>query len=167
MPQKSEMNNATILAIFKPADPLREILRDYAFGKGHVLFCYNDVFDALSRMPIMDSARNTIITARPETLLPNVAAAFEPLVNPDATHCILWLDGDRYPGIGQWHSRPAYLHIADNLARFDAVLKSIRPATRINHKPPSIPPVPSRRTLNLRAAPLTEEELDALLGAGL
>jgi hypothetical protein len=51
--------------------------------------------------------------------------------------------------------RPAYLHIADNLARFDAVLKSIRPATRINHKPRAFPlsPLAERSISGRRRSP--------------
>lgn len=154
----------TILAIFRPGDPVRQILRDYAAGAGGVVCCYDHLFDALGRMPIMDNPHTAVIVARPETLTA-AAAAFEPLVNADATHYVLWLDGND-SSLRQWPLRPSNLHTARTAAEFGDILSRLQPVP----VPPSCPKTATptgRRSMKLNTAPLSEAELDALLGAGL
>ena len=166
MLQKREPNTTIILAIFRPADPVREVLRDYAFAAGHRLYCYDHLFDAMSCMPIMDNAGTMLIAARTETLTAEAVAAFLPLVNADATHYVFWLDGSDCQGWRQWPLRPANLHAADTVPQFDAVLSSIRPP--LCKTPPSeSESIPSRRSLTIQPIPLSTAELEALLGASL
>lgn len=168
MPQKHKKYDTTILAIFRPADPVRQLLRDYASACGHVLCCFDDLFDALSRIPIMDNPRTTVIAARPETLTAEAVAAFESLVNLKTVHYVLWLDGLGCLDHRLDPFRPANLHLIDTIHRFDAVLRNIEPAPLNPQKrQPDVPAAPSRRSVNLDAAPLSEEELHALLGAAL
>lgn len=164
MPSKHDMD-ITILAIFRPGDPVRQILREYAAGARGVLCCYDHLFDALSRMPIMDNPHTAVIVARPETLTADAAGVFEPLVNANATHYVLWMDGTD-SSLWQWPLRPANLHTARTMVEFCDILSRIQPVP----VPPSCSKTAAptgRRPLKLNTAPLSEAELEALLGASL
>lgn len=166
---KSEKSDTTILALFRTADPLREVLQDYAFCKGYGLFCYDHLFDALSRMPIIDRTHKMIVALRPEKLTSGSMAAFEALAGKENTHYVVWIDaGECYSPSGR-HTRPGKFHCVKNLLQFDALLNSIEiaPPTTAQASLPSTPPVPCRNRVNFHAEPLSEDELNALLGAGL
>ena len=168
MPQKhNHKNDITILSVFRPVDPVRQILRDFVSGYGYSLHCYDNIFDALAQMPIMDNPCTTVIAARPEAALFDVAA-FDTLVNPNTTHYVLWLEQGRCQTLRQWHRRQAELHIVENLMQFDALLKTFTSAPQQAPQTClSTPPASDRRRPALRMEPLSKEELNALLGAEL
>lgn len=166
MPQKhNRKNDIIILGIFRTADPVRQILRDYASGFGYSLFCYDNLFDALGRMPIMDNSCTTVIASRSEAAWFDITA-FETLINPSATYYVLWLDACHWHSVRQWHGRRNGLYSVSSLMQFDALLKTFSaaqlPASQ-NDPPPR--PASDRRRSVLRTEPLSKEELNALLGA--
>lgn len=165
--QKNKKYSTVILAIFRPADPVREILRDYASCKGCGLLFYDHLLDALSRMPITDAAPRTLITARPEGLSSDGVAAFEMLMSKDNTHYALWLDRGEYRYTAGRYLRPTLLHNVENLHQFDAILKNIESASQ-KTPPPCLsePPAIRRRPFSVPSEPLSSEELDALLEIG-
>ena len=168
MPQKNEKFNMTILAILRAADPLREVLRDYASVKGFGLLCYSHLYEAISRMPIANTSGLTLIIARPEGLSPHGPAAFETLVSKENTHYLLWLDRSEFPYLPGRQSRHSNLHSIQNLRQLDAFIEPIDKTAQASPKShQGDRPTPSRRPLSLQTEPLSNEELDALLGVGL
>lgn len=166
MPHKNKLNKMTILAIFRAADPVRQILRDYAAGTGWFWACYNDIFDALSRMPMIDNPHNTIIIARPETFSPDAVAAMDSLLNPNTAHYVLWLDNSHGVLSRQWPLLRPNIHSASNRSQFETLIKTIAPAAQ-NSPTPDSRPETGRTRFTLQIDPLTNAERDALLGAGL
>lgn len=168
MPQKNEKNSMTILTILRAADPLREVLRDYASVKGIGLLCYSDLCDAIGRMPIANTAGHTFIIARPEGLAPCGPAAFEALLSKENTHYLLWLDHSECPYRPGQQSRHGGLHSIQNIRQLDAFIEHIDTTVRTAlQSPQNDRPTPPRRPLSLQTEPLSNEELDALLGVGL
>ena len=168
IPQKSEKNSMTILTLLRTADPLREVLRDYASVKGFRLLCYSDLCDAISRMPIANTPGHTLIIARPEGLAPCGPAAFEALISKENTHYLLWLDHSECPYLPGWQSRHGGLHSIQNIRQLDAFIEHMDKTAQASPQcVQSDRPTPPRRPLSLQTEPLSNEELDALLGVGL
>jgi len=166
--QKNMIYSTTIVAIFRPADPMREILRDYASCKGCAVLFYDHQIDAISRMPIASDAHATLIASRPEGLSSGGMAAFDMLTAKDTTHYALWVEhGEHRHAAGHsCHLNP--VHSVENLHQFDALVKSL---DSVGHRTPPLGlgklPVSSGRLLNIPNVPLSAEELDALLEVGL
>jgi hypothetical protein len=168
MPQKSEKFSMTILTLLRAADPLREVLREYASVKGFGLLCYSHLYEALSRMPLANTAGHTLIIARPEGFSLYGPAAFETLVSKENTHYLLWLDHSEFLYLPERQSRHSGLHRIHTIRQLDAFIEHIdKTAQASPERVQSNRPTPPRRPLSLQTEPLSNEELDALLGVGL
>jgi hypothetical protein len=164
---KNEKNNTTILAIFRAADPLREVLQDYTFCKGYGVIYYDHLFDALSRMPMIENAHITFIVLRPEELTSEGMTAFETLSGNENTHFVVWLGKEERFAAAYHHLRPGKLHCVENLIQLDILLNTIKPALPAEKILSGKSPSSCRNRAEFRAEPLSDEELDALLGVDL
>lgn len=165
---KGTQYSTTIAAIFRPADPVRQMLRDSAFGHGFSISLYDHLLDAVSRIPLTPCAAATLIITRPETLSAEGVAAFDMLLGRESTHYALWLeDSDTHSVLRQYPLaiRP---HPIENALRLGELLDHIESHRSHAVSQACVPPqLTSCRRPDLPRQPLSSEELEALLEIGL
>ena len=175
-----EMHNTMIHGIFRPADALRETLREYAFCIGHTISFYVNQWDVLSRIPKPHCVNQTVIAARPEHLSSEGRDALCALLGADTTHFVLWLDRQYSLNAVKDYIGKPHLHIAGNIREFDAILKRLdglpQPAetspdtvTNADHlaeqREGRDPALASAHYPRIRPISVSQDELNALQGA--
>ncbi len=163
MRQTSEFN-ITIAAIFRVGDPLRRVVQGYLGNRPCAVAYYEHVYEALGRAPRPREGQVCLVTARPETFEAGAAAAFEAVFQRENIHFAVWQDRRRpYYALSD-AIRPGRLHYIETVEDFEAVLHSVAAAQQ---RPAGAAPILTGSALMLPNEPLTEDEMDALLGVGL
>ncbi|HDS84130.1 MAG TPA: hypothetical protein ENN97_02910 [Phycisphaerales bacterium] len=156
-------HNTTIHAIFRPADVVRDVLRDYAANRGCRLTCYSDLWETVSRMPFTHHDHTTIITARPERLTPEGIAVLEGFIESTNLVFILWLENGPSFSTIKRHFGKQNLYVSDNICQFDDILKNLEKSGLFcQNKLEKSKTV--RKHPPIRTVSLSDEELNALRG---
>ncbi len=155
--------NTTIYAIFRPADVVRDVLRDYAAHRGCRLTCFSHLWETVSRMPITCHDHTTIITARPERLAPEGIAVLDGLIESTNLVFILWLEnGPSLDTIKRHFGKPK-LYVSGSIHQFDDILKNLETSGPLCQnglkKTKTVQKHPPIYTVSL-----SDEELNALRG---
>ena len=159
----SDESNLMIAAVLKAADPLRSVVQGCASGNVCRVVFYGHIYDALAQLPQPRAEQTVLVTARTELFKSGVTAAFEAIFKAAPVHFAVWHDRG-VPLVSQPQANCCgRLHYIETAGQFDALLKNLMAA----RPPVSRPPILAGSAIKLPDTPLTEDEMDALLGVGL
>ncbi len=161
MPQNSCNQPALpLLVLLSQADPLRRQLREYAVRRNRQALFFDHLCQAVGAAPLAGPGQAAIVITRPALLTAAGAAAFGMLYGRENLRCILWGHNSGVCGL----SNTITIYAIEQL---DAALAAVE------RQPDNTASLPAAvvaycPAINAGAAGdfrLTEEELNALLGA--
>lgn len=162
--QRTNESDITIAGIFRAGDPLRRVVQAYAGGTPYAVAFYGHIYEALGRAACPREGQNYLVTARPEAFEAGTVAAFETIFQADRVHFVVWQDRCRPFYALPETIRLGGLHYIETVEHLDAVIHSV---AAVQQRRVVAAPILNGPALTLPNEPLTEDEMDALLGVGL